>query len=139
MELSRPQNITAWTLQVIVALILFQTLFFKFTGAEESIYIFRTLGLEPWGRIGSGVAELIAVVLLLHPRTAAIGAALSLGVIGGAIVSHLTRLGIVVKDDGGLLFGLAVAVFVGSAIVLFIRRSQLPVIGHFFYPNAMAA
>jgi putative oxidoreductase len=132
MELTKTQNITAWMAQLIVALILFQTLFFKFTAAEESVYIFRTLGMEPWGRIGSGVVELIAVILLLHPRMAAIGAALSLGVISGAIVSHLTRLGIVIKGDGGLLFCLAVTVFVGSAVVLFIRRAQLPVIGHFF-------
>jgi hypothetical protein len=139
MELTKAQNITAWTLQIIVALILFQTLFFKFTAAEESVYIFRTLGMEPWGRIGSGVVELIAVILLLHPRTAAIGAAISLGVISGAIVSHLTRLGLVVKDDGGLLFSLAVAVFVGSAVVLFIRRAQLPVIGHVFFAKPIGA
>ena len=129
MELTRAQNLTSWALQIFVALILFQTLFFKFTAAEESVYIFRTLGIEPWGRIGSGVAELVAVVLLLHPRTAALGAALSLGVISGAIFSHLTKLGIVVKNDGGLLFGLALAVFVGSAAILFIRRAQLPVVG----------
>jgi hypothetical protein len=129
MELTRTQNLTSWALQIVVALILFQTLFFKFTAAEESVYIFRTLGMEPWGRIGSGVAELVAVVLLLHPRTAAIGAVLSLGVISGAIVSHLTKLGIVVKGDGGLLFGLAVAVFVGSAAILVIRRTQVPIVG----------
>ncbi len=129
MELSRTQGITSWVLQLAVAAILFQTLFFKFTAAEESVYIFRTLGMEPWGRIGSGVAELIAVILLLHPRTAALGAALAMGVISGAIVAHLTRLGIEVKGDRGLLFGLAVAVFVGSAAVLLIRRGQLPVVG----------
>ena len=129
MDLTRTQNLISWALQIVVALILFQTLFFKFTAAEESVYIFRTLGMEPWGRIGSGIAELIAVVLLLHPRTAAIGAILALGVISGAIVSHLTKLGIVVKDDGGLLFGLAVAVFVGSAAILVIRRAQVPVVG----------
>jgi hypothetical protein len=129
MELTRTQNLTSWALQIVVALILFQTLFFKFTAAEESVYIFRTLGMEPWGRIGSGVAELVAVILLLHPRTAAMGAVLSLGVISGAIVSHLTKLGIVVKGDGGLLFGLAVAVFVGSAAILVLRRAQVPIVG----------
>src|SRR5918911_1493660 len=102
--MTRTQRIVSWVLQLFVAVILFQTLFFKFTGAEESRYIFSKLGLEPWGRIGSGLAELIAVILLLYPRTVALGAILSLGVISGAIVSHLTRLGIVVKDDGGLLF-----------------------------------
>lgn len=129
MGLTRKQTITSWLLQAIVAAILFQTLFFKFTGAEESVYIFTKLGMEPWGRIGSGVAELIACVLLLVPRTTASGAILALGVITGAIVSHLTKLGIVVQNDGGLLFGLALLVFAGSAVVLFIRRKEIPVIG----------
>lgn len=129
MELSRSQSIVSWILQLVVAGILFQTLFFKFTGAEESKYIFSTLGLEPWGRIGSGVVELIACILLIYPRTTTLGAILSLGVISGAIFSHLTKLGIVVKDDGGLLFILALAVFVGSAAILFIRRGQIPVVG----------
>ena len=129
MELSKTQTTVSWILQLVAAAILFQTLFFKFTGAEESVYIFTTLGLEPWGRIGSGVAELIACILLLVPRTVPLGAILALGVISGAIVSHLTKLGIVVKGDGGLLFGLAVVVFVASAVVLVIRRGQIPVIG----------
>lgn len=127
--MNRTQTVISWILQVITAGILFQTLFFKFTAAEESVYIFTTLGLEPWGRIGSGVAELIAGVLLLVPRTVTWGAALSLGVICGAIMSHLTRLGIVVKDDGGLLFALAVGVFLASVAVLILRRRELPVIG----------
>ena len=129
MELSKTQRTVSWILRLVAAAILFQTLFFKFTGAEESVYIFTTLGLEPWGRIGSGVAELIACILLLVPRTVPLGAILALGVISGAIVSHLTKLGIVVKGDGGLLFGLAVVVFVASAVVLVIRRGQIPVIG----------
>ena len=127
--LTRTALIVSWTLQLLVAGILFQTLFFKFTGAEESVYIFTTLGLEPWGRIGSGVAELIAAVLLLVPATVSLGAVLSMGVISGALVSHLTILGIEVKGDGGLLFGLAVLVFVLSAAILTIRRSQLPIVG----------
>lgn len=129
MELSRTQSIVSWVLQFAVAGILFQTLFFKFTGAEESKYIFSKLGLEPWGRIGSGIVELIAVILLLNPKTVTWGAALAAGVISGAIFSHLTRLGIVVKDDGGTLFFLALAVFVGAAAILFIRRGQIPFIG----------
>jgi hypothetical protein len=129
MPLSRTQSIVSWACQLVAAGILFQTLFFKFTGAAESVYIFKTLGMEPWGRIGSGVAELIAVVLLLYPRTVTLGAILALGVISGAIVSHLTKLGIVVMNDGGLLFALAVVVFVASAAVLVIRRTQIPVVG----------
>jgi len=131
MPLSRNLTFVSWALQLVAAAILCQTLFFKFTGAEESVYIFTTLGLEPWGRIGSGVAELVACVLLLVPRTVPLGALLALAVISGAIVSHLTKLGIVVKDDGGLLFALAIVVFVAAATVLAIRRAQLPVVGPF--------
>ena len=119
----------SWILQLAVAAILAQTLYFKFTAAPESVYIFSTLGLEPAGRIGSGIAEAVAVVLLLVPATAAVGALLALGVISGALASHLTRLGIEVQGDGGLLFGLACVVFAGSAVVLWLRRSELPVLG----------
>mgnify|MGYP002623676207 FL=1 len=129
MDLTTKQLIISWIARIVVALILFQTLFFKFTGAEESVYIFRTLGLEPWGRIGSGVAELVACVLLLVPRTVVLGALLSAGVISGAIMSHLTKLGIVVKDDGGFLFILTIVVLLGSLLILFIHREEIPVIG----------
>ncbi|MEZ5429372.1 MAG: hypothetical protein R2747_24195 [Pyrinomonadaceae bacterium] len=123
--------ILSWVFRIIVAVILFQTLFFKFTGAEESKYIFTTLmgDAEAVGRIGSGVVELVAVVLLLIPSTAWLGALIALGTITGAIFSHLTKLGIVVKDDGGLLFALAVVVFVLSLAILYIHRSQIPLIG----------
>ena len=123
--------ITSWVLRGIATVILLQTLFFKFTGARESVYIFSTLGLEPWGRIGTGVVELIASVLLLTPRTVVYGAVLSLGVIGGAIVSHLTKLGVTLPavDDHGELFALAVVVFVCSAMVLALRWRELPVLG----------
>jgi putative oxidoreductase len=131
MELSRTAKIACWALQAVAAVILLQTLFFKFTGAPESVYIFSTLGMEPWGRIGSGIAELIAAVLMLIPRTVVFGAILSLGVISGAIFSHLTKLGIALPavGDHGELFALAVVVFVASALVLYIRRREIPVIG----------
>lgn len=115
----------SWVLQGVVAVILFQTLFFKFTAAEESVYIFSTLGMEPWGRIGSGVVELIAGFLILMPRTVAWGALLALGVISGAIASHLTKLGVVVQNDGGLLFVLALTVFGCSVAILVLRRTEL--------------
>ncbi len=127
--------VVSWVCRIIVAIILFQTLFFKFTGAEESKYIFSTLmgpELEAYGRIGSGVVELIAVILLLIPGKAWLGALLALGTITGAIMSHLTMLGIVVKDDGGLLFILAVTVFVLSAVILLIHRRDIPVLGSVF-------
>ena len=122
----------SWALQLLVAGILLQTLFFKFTAAEESVYIFSTLGAEPWGRIASGIVELIASVLLLVPATAPVGALLTMGVMVGAIASHLLVLGIEVKGDGGLLFGLALTAFVASALVLAIRRSALPLVGRYF-------
>ncbi len=127
--------VVSWVCRIVVAIILFQTLFFKFTGAEESKYIFSTLmgpELEAYGRIGSGVVELIAVILLLIPGTAWLGALLALGTITGAIMSHLTMLGIVVKDDGGLLFILAATVFVLSAVTLLIHRRDIPVLGSVF-------
>jgi hypothetical protein len=134
--LSTTQKAISWGLQIIVAVILFQTLFFKFTAAKESVYIFTKLGMEPWGRIGSGIAELIAVVLLLYPRTVTYGAILAAGVITGAIFSHLTKLGIVVEDDGGLLFILALIVFVGSVAILAIRHREIPILGARFSPAA---
>ena len=138
-HLSKPQTIASWLIQLTVAGILLQTLFFKFTGAEESVYIFTTVeqfvgidGIEPWGRIGSGALELVASLLLLVPATASLGAILVLSIMTGAIVSHLLILGIDVKGDGGLLFGLALVAFVGSAIVLILRRGQIPVVARYF-------
>jgi putative oxidoreductase len=119
-------RILSWILQLAVAGILLQTLFFKFTGAAESVWIFSTLGAEPWGRYASGIAELIASVLLLAPGYAALGALLSLGVISGAIVSHVAFLGIEVQGDGGLLFALAVIVFICSLAILALRWRELP-------------
>ncbi|MEP6669036.1 MAG: DoxX family protein [Chthoniobacter sp.] len=127
--LTKPELIASWICRVIAALILLQTLFFKFTAAPESVYIFTKVGLEPWGRIGSGVVELIAAVLILWPGLSWLGAGLALGVISGALMSHLTVLGVVVMNDGGLLFTLAVIVEVCAAIVLWIHRHALPVIG----------
>jgi hypothetical protein len=132
MTLSKPQLALSVVLQVVAAGILLQTLFFKFTAAEESVYIFSTLGIEPWGRIASGVAELVAAALLLYPATAAFGAAFAMGVMAGAIVSHLSILGIEVRDDGGLLFALALTVFAASGVVLVLRRADLPFIGRYF-------
>ena len=124
------KKIIEWVLSIVAALILLQTLFFKFTGAEESIYIFTQVGMEPVGRIGSGIVELIAGISLLIPRVRVYGAILALGVISGAIFFHLTVLGIEVKGDGGLLFYYALAVFFSSLIVLFFRRKEIPVIGN---------
>jgi uncharacterized membrane protein YphA (DoxX/SURF4 family) len=103
-----------------------QTLFFKFTGAEESIYIFQTLGIEPFGRISSGVVELLASMLILIPRTTLLGALLALGTMVGAIVSHLFVLGIEVKNDGGLLFILATITFICSVYLILTNKDKIP-------------
>ncbi len=125
----RPLRIASWIARIIVAVILLQTLFFKFSGAEESVYIFTKVGQEPWGRYGSGVVELIASIMLFVPRLTPVGALLALGTMSGAIFFHLTKLGIVVKDDGGVLFTLALVVWSGSAFILWLHRRDLPVIG----------
>ncbi len=122
------KNILLWVLRVIPAFILLQTLFFKFTAAPESVYIFETVGMEPHGRIGSGVVELIASILLLIPRTSWLGALLALATISGAIFFHLTSLGIEVKEDGGTLFIMALIVFVTSLINVLLSRKQIPVL-----------
>jgi putative oxidoreductase len=117
-----------WIVRLVAAVILLQTLFFKFTGAPESVYIFTTLGAEPWGRIGSGIAELIASGLLLWTGTAGVGGVLAMGLMAGAIGSHLTRLGIEVQGDGGLLFALACLVFLCGAATTWLHRDGLKVL-----------
>ncbi|MCA6439025.1 MAG: DoxX family protein [Sediminibacterium sp.] len=117
-------KIFPWLLRIIAAVIMLQTLFFKFTAAPESVFIFSTLGIEPWGRIGTGIAELIASVLLLIPSTTVFGALLAMGIMGGAIVSHLAVLGIEVRGDGGQLFAYALTVFIASGILAWLNREK---------------
>jgi hypothetical protein len=124
--LTKPRRVISCICRFAAAGILLQTLFFKFTGAPESVYIFTKVHMEPWGRYGSGVAELIAAMLLVIRCRAWAGAALALGVMGGAIFSHLTVLGVVVQDDGGLLFGLALTVAVCSVVTLALHRHEIP-------------
>ena len=112
-------------LRIIVAIILIQTLRFKFTAHPDSVYIFSKVGMEPYGRIITGVVELIAGVLILIPKTAWIGASLALGVISGAILMHLTKLGIEINNDGGILFITAIVTFVLSGIVLWNNRKDI--------------
>ena len=121
-------KILPWIARLLAAVILLQTLFFKFTGAEESKYIFSKLGAEPWGRIGSGVMELIASILILIPRTTVYGALLGLGIMGGAILSHIAVLGIEVQGDGGLLFIYALLVFISCLYLVWINRKSLPLL-----------
>ena len=118
-----------WVVRFAASVILLQTLYFKFTGAPESVWIFEQMGAEPIGRIGSGVVELIAAVLLLIPSRAWMGAVIALGVMAGAIGSHLLVLGIEVQGDGGTLFGLALTVALCSAVALWLHRKDIPFLG----------
>ncbi|MEL6345635.1 MAG: DoxX family protein [Myxococcota bacterium] len=115
----------SWVAQVTAAVIMGQTLFFKFTGAPETVALFTALGMEPFGRIGTGVAELIASVLLLIPATAPLGALLGVGLMIGAVGAHLTVLGINYNGDGGALFAMAIVTLLSSLAVLWLRRDQV--------------
>ncbi len=112
-------------LRAVAAFIMLQTLYFKFSAAPESVYIFTQAGMEPWGRIGTGIAELVASVLLLIPRTIVLGALMSAGLMLGAIATHLLILGIEVQGDGGQLFAYAVIVLIASALLLILHKDQV--------------
>ena len=121
----KTQTILYWCARIIAALIMFQTLFFKFSGAEESVKIFSQLNAEAWGRIGSGVLELISSILILIPTTVWLGSALAIGLMGGAIVSHIAVIG-VLRDDGGQLFFYAVVVFICALYSFWKSKQQVP-------------
>ena len=118
--------IFTWIVKLIAVVILVQTLYFKFSGAEESVYIFTKLGIEPFGRIGSGVVELIASILILIPRTTLLGALMGAGTMLGAIFSHLFVLGIEVKNDGGELFTLAIITLLCCSILILQNKNKIP-------------
>ncbi|MBA4145247.1 MAG: DoxX family protein [Cytophaga sp.] len=119
------KNVFLWISRLLAAMIMLQTLYFKFTASEESVYIFSAIGMEPWGRIAVGIMELIASLLLIITSTAWLGALLSLGLMLGAIGMHLTLLGIEVKNDGGYLFILSLIVTVCSLYVLYSEREKI--------------
>jgi putative oxidoreductase len=116
---------TILILRLISAGILLQTLFFKFTGAPESIYIFTQLHVEPFGRYFAGVSELVASILLLVPMTQVLGALMAVGVMLGALASHILILGVVVQDDGGLLFTLALVVLIASGTIVLLKKDEI--------------
>ena len=118
-------NIISWVLRLTVAVVLLQTLYFKFTAHPDSVHIFSALGVEPWGRIGLGIIELITAILILLPKTQIIGMTISLGIILGAVFSHLLVLGINVSNDGGGLFTLAIIVLISSTIFLIMNKTEL--------------
>ncbi|TGM81070.1 DoxX family protein [Leptospira bouyouniensis] len=121
-------SIVYHVVRFLIVCIIGQTLYFKFTGSEESRYIFTILAMEPWGRIGLAILETICILLIIIPKYVWLGALLAFNLMLGAILSHFVFLGIVVQDDGGLLFGLAVLVFFLSIYLLYIERKKIPYI-----------
>jgi putative oxidoreductase len=130
------KNILSWVLRLTAAIILLQTLYFKFTAQPESVELFSKLGVEPWGRIGTGIIELIASVLLLIPATLLIGALLGVGLMAGAILAHLTVIGIQSQGDGGQLFMLAITVLLCCLTILLLHKKQgMILFNNFFKKN----
>ena len=119
------KNAGIWALRLLTAVIMLQTLWFKFAASEESVYIFTKLGMEPYGRIGIGVMELIASILILYPKTTVYGAVLAIGLMAGALFFHISKLGIEVQGDGGQLFIYALLVLLAAVSLFFIYRNQL--------------
>lgn len=119
------KNIISWLLRLTVSIILLQTLYFKFTAHPDSVHIFSELGVEPWGRIGLGIIELITAIMIFIPKTKILGMVNSLGIMKGAILSHVMVLGINVSNDGGTLFGLAIIVFSAALLYLFLNKNEL--------------
>jgi len=124
-QISKTSGFISWLFQILSAIILLQTLYFKFTGAPESVFIFETVGMEPWGRYGSGIVELFSGILLLTPGLSWLGALLGLVVISTALFFHITILGIEVMGDGGALFYLAATVFISCLAIIWIRRAEI--------------
>lgn len=112
--------------RILISVILLQTLRFKFTAHPDSVYIFSKVGLEPFGRIFIGILELVAAILILIPKTIWLGALLTFGIISGAVLIHLTILGIQINNDGGLLFFMALIVLILSAIIIWNERRNIP-------------
>lgn len=119
-------NLFIWIIKLVAVIILVQTLYFKFTAAPESVFIFSTLGIEPFGRIGSGIVELIASILILIPRTTLLGAVLGFATMLGAIFSHIFVLGIQIQNDGGTLFVLAVITILCCLILIYNQKDKIP-------------
>lgn len=119
------KNKFLWALRIMSAIILFQTLYFKFSAAPESVYIFETLHVEPWGRWFAGISELVAGLLLIVPGLEILGAFAAAGIMIGAISAHFLFLGIVVQDDGGLLFAMACLVLISSSIILYFQKETI--------------
>ena len=125
-QLTRRELAASWVCRLIAAGIMLETLYFKFSGAPESVWIFTTMNMEAWGRYGQGVWELSAAVLLLWPRTVWLGCFLTLGAMGAALLSHLAVLGVSIRGDHGLLFSMACTTFSAALATLWLHQRSIP-------------
>ena len=123
-------QLVIWILRILAAVIMIQTLYFKFSGSEESVYIFTTIGMEPWGRIATGIMELIASILILYPRTTGLGSLMGMGLMSGALFFHFTKLGFEIKADGGQLFIYALVVFISCTFLALIHKKEIVQLVH---------
>ncbi len=124
-----------WCARLVAAIIMIQTLYFKFSASEESVFIFTTVGMEPWGRLGVGSMELVASILILMPSMVWLGSLLAIGLMAGAIMMHTTILGIEVKGDGGQLFIYAVVVLLCAVYAFWFSHKSIPVSIRKFLPS----
>jgi len=137
-------RIVPWLLAAWIAYIYLWYLQYKFLGHPGSVELFTTLtdwlgahGHEKAMRIGVGSLELTASLLLFVRPAQAVGAALSLALMTGAIFFHLVSpLGVDPYGDGGVLFKQACATWLASLVLLVLRRDEaiallaaVPVIG----------
>ncbi len=121
----QPSQALLWIIRVVASLIMLQTLYYKFSGSTESVYIFSQMNMEPWGRYATGIAELVASLLILYKPTTVIGSFFAVGIMSGALLSHAFVLGIEVMGDHGLLFLYALIVWVAAILLLWIEREKL--------------
>jgi len=125
-DLSRRARTVSWICAGIAAAIMVETLFFKFTAAPESVYIFKRMGTEPWMRWVQGLWELLASICLLWPRMKWAGGILTTSAMLAAILSHMTWLGYSIQGDHGLLFGMALVTFTCGVTVMWMYRHHIP-------------
>ena len=124
--LTSRQRVVSWVCQLVAAGIMIETLFFKFTAAPESVYIFKRMGTEPWWRWGQGIWELLASICLLVVPLRWAGGVLTTGAMLAAILSHMTWLGFSIQGDHGLLFGMAMVTFICGFTVMILHRHSIP-------------
>ena len=120
------KKIISWILQLVVVVILGQTLFYKFTDAPETAELFAQLGMGAFGYKLIGLLELIACILLLIPASVATGALLGWGLMTGAIIAHVTEIGF--EGELGVLGAMAITAWLCCMVIMYLNRRSLPIL-----------